>query len=241
MILAFLVLLLLHNFLAVPLLVRKKKPWAYVAAVFVLLGAFVAYVLLSHGGPGPGMRPPMPPAGDFPPPPGGPGGPGGPDGRGPLPPEVLNILLGVFVLAANAGLVYWIQTRRSAARIRELEAELRQRDEQAAPPAESVMTFRSEGREVRVDPAQIRYIEGMSEYVKIWRDGEEQPLVVLERLKNLETMLPAGRFLRVHRSYIINLARISASGRDGVTLDDGTTLPVGDSYRPAFKAYLNSK
>ena len=145
------------------------------------------------------------------------------------------------MLAANAGLVYWIQTRRSAARIRELEAELRQRDEQAAPPAESVMTFRSEGREVRVDPAQIRYIEGMSEYVKIWRDGEEQPLVVLERLKNLEKMLPAGRFLRVHRSYIINLARISASGRDGVTLDDGTTLPVGDSYRPAFKAYLNSK
>ena len=99
--------------------------------------------------------------------------------------------------------------------------------------------LRSEGKEVRVDPAQIRYIEGMSEYVKIWQEGEAQPLVVLERLKNLENTLPAGSFMRIHRSYIVNLARIRISGRDGVTLDDVTSLPVGDSYRPAFKAYLN--
>ena len=154
-------------------------------------------------------------------------------------PEWFEMILGVLLLAANVGLIYWIQARRSTARIRELEAELQQRNEQPAPAGPETMQFRSEGRDVRVEAAQIRYIEGMSEYVKIWQDGTVAPLIVLERLKNLEEMLPTGQFLRVHRSYIVNLSRIREAGRDGVTLDDGTTIPIGDSYRPAFKAYLN--
>lgn len=244
MIIAFLVLLLLHNFLAVPFLVRKRKPWLYAAVTLVLLGGFVAFVLLSHGGHGPEMRPSMPPEGVFPPPgpgglPPGPGGPGGPAGKGPIPPEWFEMILGVLLLAANVGLFYWIQAKRSTARIRELEAELKQRDELPVPTEPGAMLFRSEGQDVRVETAKIRYIEGMSEYVKIWRDDAGEPLVVLERLKNLEKSLPAGRFLRVHRSYIINLSRIRGAGRDSVTLDDGTTLPIGDSYRPAFKEYLN--
>ena len=224
MIIAFLVLLLLHNVLALPLLVRRKKPVAYALAALALLAAFAVYVLLAsgiHGGP----------------PPDGPGGPGGP---GPIPPEVLMILVAFLLMAVNTGIVYRMQASRSASRIRELETEIQRQNAAAqTPEAARFLVLRSEGKEVRVDPAQIRYIEGMSEYVKIWRDGESQPLVVLERLKNLENTLPAGSFLRIHRSYIVNLARIRISGRDGVTLDDGTSLPVGDSYRPAFKAYLN--
>ena len=224
MIIAFLVLLLLHNVLALPLLVRRKKPVAYALAALALLAAFAAYVLLAsgiHGGP----------------PPDGPGGPGGP---GPIPPEVLMILVAFLLMAVNTGIVYRMQASRSASRIRELETEIQRQNAAAqTPEAARFLVLRSEGKEVRVDPAQIRYIEGMSEYVKIWQEGEAQPLVVLERLKNLENTLPAGSFMRIHRSYIVNLARIRISGRDGVTLDDGTSLPVGDSYRPAFKAYLN--
>ncbi len=240
MIFAFLALLLLHNVLAVPFLVRKKKLWAYAVVTLALLGGFVTYVLLTHAGRGPEMRPPMPPEGAFPPPvpggpPHGPGGPGGPAGRGPMRPEWFEMILGVLLLAANVGLIYWIQARRSTARIRELEAELQQRNEQPAPAGPETMQFRSEGRDVRVEAAQIRYIEGMSEYVKIWQDGTAAPLIVLERLKNLEEMLPTGQFLRVHRSYIVNLSRIREAGRDGVTLDDGTTIPIGDSYRDIFR------
>ena len=240
MIYAFLALLLLHNFLAVPFLVRKKKPWAYAVVTLALLGGFVAYVLLTQGGPRPEMRPPMPPEGGFPPPgpggpPRGPGGPGGPNGKGPIPPEWLELMLGVLLLAANVGLVFWIQARRSASRIRELEAELKQRDEQSAPAASGTMLFRSEGQDVRVEAAQIRYVEGMSEYIKIWLDGVQEPLIVLERLKNLEKQLPAGQFLRVHRSYIVNLARIRATAAGEITLDDGTHIPVGDSYRDKFR------
>ena len=150
-------------------------------------------------------------------------------------PEWFEMILGILLLAANVGLIYWIQARRSTARIRELEAELQQRNEQPAPAGPETMQFRSEGRDIRVEAAQIRYIEGMSEYVKIWQDGTAAPLIVLERLKNLEEMLPTGQFLRVHRSYIVNLSRIREAGRDGVTLDDGTTIPIGDSYRDIFR------
>ena len=243
MILAFLALLLLHNFLAVPFLVRKKKPWAYAAVTLALLGGFVAYVLLTHGGPGPGMPPPRAPEGDFPPPPGGPwgpGGPGGPAGKGPIPPEWLEMLLGVLLLAANVGLIYWIQARRSTARIRELEAELKQRDEQPVPAMSETMLFRSEGRDVRVEAAQIRFIEGMSEYVKIFLSDSEEPVVVLYSLKRLIEQLPADRFMRIHRSYIISLDHIAEASRTSVRLDNGRSLPVGELYRPAFSDYLAS-
>ena len=66
-------------------------------------------------------------------------------------------------------------------------------------------------------------------------DDAGEPLIVLERLKNLEEMLPAGQFLRVHRSYIVNLARIRATAAGEITLDDGTHIPVGDSYRDKFR------
>lgn len=219
MIIVFLALLLLHNVLALPLLVRRKKPWAYVAAALVLLAAFSAYVMLFsgiHGGP----------------PPDGPGGPGGP---GPIRPEVLMILVAFLLLAANAGLFYWVRERRAAARIRELETELKQHDERRVAAEPGTMLFRSEGQDVLVETAQIRYIEGMSEYVKIWREDAREPLIVLARLKNLETMLPAGLFLRVHRSYIVNLSRIRATATGQITLDDGTNIPIGDSYRDKFR------
>lgn len=247
MIIALLVLLLLHTFLAAPWLVRKNRPWVYAVVTLLLLAAFVMYVLLNHGRPGPEMLPPEPPDGGFPPPdaswgpPPPPPGPGGPDGRGPLRPEWLEILLGVLMLAANIGIIYRFRASRSATRIRELENELRQRDEKTrlAAPADETMAFRSEGKDVLVRTDRIRYIEGMSEYVKIWREDAPEPLVVLERLKNLQEKLPSGRFLRVHRSYIINLARISKVGRDSVILDDGTRIPVGEVYGRELKAFLS--
>lgn len=252
MIVAFLLLLLLHGFLALPLLVRKRKPWAYAAVTLVLFAAFVAYVLLGQAGPEPGMQPPMPPDGAFPPPPDGafppdgpggpplPGGPGGPGGPGPLRPEVFEILLGVLLLAASVGIFYWIQASRSAKRIRELESEIRRRDEQKARPVPTAeaLFFRSEGKEYRVDPARIRYVEGMSEYVKIWLDDAPEPLVVLDRLKNVQARLPSESFLRVHRSYIVNLDRLRVTGAGGITLDDGTHIPVGDSHRQEVRDYL---
>lgn len=98
--------------------------------------------------------------------------------------------------------------------------------------------FKTDYKTVTVPLDRIRYIESMSEYVKIWLDGQDTPLVVLYSLKKLMDQLPDGRFMRIHRSYIVALSRIQEANTSSVTLDGGISLPVSESYRPAFRAWL---
>ena len=106
-------------------------------------------------------------------------------------------------------------------------------------PQDNALFFRADGKSVRVRINDILYVEGMNEYVKVWRVGDKIPLVVLIRLKALQDNLPQDRFMRVHRSYIINLAHIREAWRDGVVLDNGKSIPVGDLYRQEFRDYLS--
>lgn len=108
--------------------------------------------------------------------------------------------------------------------------------EKAAAVTGGVIRFRTDYKTLSVALRDIRYIESMSEYVKVHLDSQEHPLVVLYSLKKLAAELPAGRFLRIHRSYIVPLARVSAFSAASATLDCGVTLPVGESYRPAWRA-----
>ncbi len=121
-------------------------------------------------------------------------------------------------------------------------AHLRDRIEAARPrTAPEALTFKVDYKTVRVEPARIRYVESMSEYLKIWLRDEPAPLVVLYSLKRLAEELPQDRFLRIHRSYFVNLSNIREYTRSSVTLDGGPTLPVGDLYRPALAAVLSGK
>lgn len=116
---------------------------------------------------------------------------------------------------------------------------LRDRILQGRPPAaEEVLTFRTEHRTVRVEASRIRYAESMSEYLKIHLDGDEAPLVVLYSLKRLALQLPPDRFVRIHRSYLVNLSHVREYARGTVLLSGGPTLPVGDLYRAGLKAAL---
>lgn len=102
----------------------------------------------------------------------------------------------------------------------------------------SVLHFKADRRTVSVPVDSISYIEGMSEYMKVHINGEDAPLVVLYSLRKLMEELPEGRFMRIHRSYIIALDHIRSAAVTGVVLMDGTALPVGEMYRPAFRQYL---
>ena len=94
---------------------------------------------------------------------------------------------------------------------------------------------------VRVRIPDIIHVQGMGEYLKIRIAGEKEPAIVLLSMKKLEESLPARRFLRIHKSYLVNLDRISQVSKGHVLMEDGASLPVGDLYREALSRYVGSK
>ena len=119
---------------------------------------------------------------------------------------------------------------------------LRDRIEAARTRTESgpeALTFRIDYKSVRVELSRIRYVESMSEYLKIWLRDEPSPLIVLYSLKRLAEQLPEDRFLRIHRSYLVNLSEVREYTRTSVTLSGGPTLPVGDLFRSALLSALS--
>ena len=95
-------------------------------------------------------------------------------------------------------------------------------------------------RVVKVAISDIRYIEGMSEYLKLHLKSDPKPLITLLSMKKIEEFLPAY-FMRIHRSYIINLKEIQEVNKNRVIMDADTYLPIGDNYKEAFNDYLNTK
>ncbi len=106
---------------------------------------------------------------------------------------------------------------------------------------DNTIFLKTEHRMVRVDIDKIRYIEGMSEYLRIYLEGVQRPLIVLLSMKKMEERLPSASFMRVHRSYIINLRKIQEVNKSRVIMDADTYIPIGDLYREAFNNYLEKK
>ena len=96
---------------------------------------------------------------------------------------------------------------------------------------------KSDCKVVRIDIKNIRYMEGMSEYVRIFIEGEEKPIVTLASLQKMEERLPT-HFMRVHRSYIVNLHKITEVSRLRIIFDKNMYIPVGDNYKERFMEYI---
>lgn len=76
-------------------------------------------------------------------------------------------------------------------------------------------------------------MEGLKDYVKIYVTGRERPVITQMSLKAVEQALPADEFVRIHRSFVVAKARVTAYDRTSVTVA-GTALPIGDTYRQRF-------
>ena len=105
---------------------------------------------------------------------------------------------------------------------------------------DNVIFLKTDYRIVKVTISDIRYVEAMSEYLKVWLEGEAKPLVTLLSMKKMEERLPAT-FMRIHRSYIINLDKIQEVNKNRVIMDADTYLPIGDLYKEAFQQYVDTK
>ena len=113
--------------------------------------------------------------------------------------------------------------------------------QQSSPvQADGTIFVKTDYRVVRIAINDIRYVEGMSEYLKIYREGQK-PVITLLSMKKMEDYLPQKQFMRIHRSYIINIKKIQEVNKNRVIMDADTFLPIGDLYREAFTAYLNSR
>ncbi|TLU98286.1 LytR/AlgR family response regulator transcription factor [Dyadobacter luticola] len=91
---------------------------------------------------------------------------------------------------------------------------------------------------VRIAYDDILYTEGLKDYVKVHLKSDPKPVLSLTSLKALEEKLPPSKFMRVHRSFIVNLDKISAVTRNTIQIA-ATTIPVSDQYKESFNQYLS--
>ena len=110
----------------------------------------------------------------------------------------------------------------------------------AADTPDDTIFLKTEYRIVKVSISDIRYVEAMSEYLKVWLSSEPKPIITLLSMKKMEERLPST-FMRIHRSYIVNLTKIQEVNKNRIIMDSDTYLPIGDLYKEAFQAYLDNK
>lgn len=91
---------------------------------------------------------------------------------------------------------------------------------------------------VRISLNDILYIEGLKDYVKVWLNSAEKPVLSLISLKYLEEKLPVKRFMRIHRSFIVSLDKIHSITRGSVQIRQ-ISITVGDQYKPAFSQFIS--
>lgn len=99
---------------------------------------------------------------------------------------------------------------------------------------------RSEYRQVKIMLDDIYCIEGQKDYVKIYIRNEDRPVMTLMSMRSLEEKLPAGKFMRIHRSYIIALDKIESVERSQVVICN-MRITVADQYKNEFQEFIAKK
>ncbi len=109
---------------------------------------------------------------------------------------------------------------------------------QAPAPEEDHIFLKVEYQLIRVALNDILYVEGLKDYVKVHLKSTPRALLSLMSLRSMEEKLPARRFMRIHRSFIVALDKIESVRR--LTVQIGSeTIPVGEQYKEAFGQFLS--
>lgn len=122
-------------------------------------------------------------------------------------------------LVASKKALDWFEMKTSSAEKAEQEA--------------SGIFVRSDYKLVQVLFDDILFVEGLKDYIKIYTNKEAKPILTLMSMKTMEEELPAGRFIRVHRSFIVNRDRIVRVEKNRIIMSS-QQIPIGETYRKAF-------
>jgi len=103
----------------------------------------------------------------------------------------------------------------------------------SVPPARPEYIFvNADYKLVKITLADIIYVEGLKDYIKIHLKSTPHALVTRMPIKTIEEQLPPGQFIRIHKSYIVSVSFITAIRKTSVFMDS-LELPLSDTYRDA--------
>lgn len=112
-------------------------------------------------------------------------------------------------------------------------------EQQTIQLKEQFLFIKTEYKIVRINLNDIKYIEGMRDYVRFHIENNK-PIMALLSMKSLVENLPSDVFMRVHRSYIVNLDKIQTIERNRIIFDKDVYIPVGEKFNDDFQNYLNN-
>lgn len=108
----------------------------------------------------------------------------------------------------------------------------------ASPNNAEHIFIKTEYRLVQIELKKVLYIEGLKDYVKIYVEDEPHPILSLMSMKAMENLLPVDRFIRIHRSFIVQPRKIKVIERNRIIFGK-QYIPISDNYKPAFTEFLN--
>lgn len=129
--------------------------------------------------------------------------------------------------------------QRAAAKIKK-QYELLQNHNNEDRIEGDILFVKVDYRIVRININNIRYIESQSEYLKLYMSGGPS-LMVLMSIKRMAEILPADRFVRIHRSYIVNMNHVVEIAKLRVSMGGNILLPIGDSYKDDALRFINDR
>ena len=112
-------------------------------------------------------------------------------------------------------------------------------DDQDSHTADRFIFVKSEYKLLQVRFDDILFVEGLKDYVKIYMDGNQKPIMSLMNLKKLEESLPSPEFMRTHRSYIVHMSKVRIIDRFRIVFGNNY-IPISDSYKDSVQQYLDS-
>jgi two-component system, LytTR family, response regulator len=113
-------------------------------------------------------------------------------------------------------------------------------DRQRGQETRNSIFVKTDYKLVQIDLNQILYIEGLKDYVKIFTEGSDKAILSLMSMKSLEENLPESRFMRVHRSFIVNLEKIKTIERNRIIFGK-EFIPISENYKDKFQKFINER
>lgn len=136
-----------------------------------------------------------------------------------------------FLNAANKAKTWFTMLRQGKGQLKE--------SKDVSSDKKEFLFVKSEYRQLRIKLEDVLYFEGLKDYIKIWIKDNPKPILTLMSLKTLEQELPASKFMRVHRSFIVSLNQIQEVERSQIIIN-GQRITVSEQYKSQFLEFLNS-